>query len=390
MKTILFGWELGANFGHVGPLRELAREFRRQGYRPVFALRDVVGTRALLATDEFPVLQAPIWPRPGRLHGRPFASTSYGDILALHGFAQAEPLLAIVQAWDRLIDLVKPDLVVAEFSPTLCLAAFGTLPTAAMGTGYTMPPVHGVRFPQFLPDRPPLIGESVVLDAVQQVQAQRGRPVPRTLPALLDTPLRIVTSFAELDPYRSVRREPVLGPLEPLPGLQPPPWEPRLFAYLGDDHPALETIVECLAELKAPAEVYLRGDVGVLRRVLSARGVVVHREPPPLQTVVTQAAVIMSQAGSATAHMALCAGRPQLLFPTHQESELTTQALESLGVGVRVPSNASKAEITASLDRVLSDPVLTAKAASVAETFAARAARDSLGVAIAACLKILA
>jgi rhamnosyltransferase subunit B len=389
MKTILLGWELGANFGHVGPLLHLAREFQRRGLRPVFALRDVVGPRALLGRDAFPVLQAPVWPRPSSLPGRPFAPSSYGDIMALHGFAQAEDLAAMVAAWDRLIELVKPDLVLAEFSPTLCLAAFGAISTALLGTGYTMPPVDKPRFPPFQPGPPPLIAESRLLEAVQAVQTKRQRPMPASLPGLFDAPLRMITSFPELDPYRALRREPLLGPLEPLPGASIERPKRRLFAYLGDDHPALSMIVECLAELDAQMEVYLRGEVGVFRRLLAARGAVIHDHPPPFGMVMPRASVVMSQAGSATAHAALAAGRPQLLFPLHQEADLTARALEQLGVGLRVPSNATKAAIGAALEQILDDQALAAKAAEIGETVAARTGRDALGIATDACLKLM-
>ncbi|HXQ67787.1 MAG TPA: hypothetical protein VN980_14520 [Alphaproteobacteria bacterium] len=388
-KSVLLAAELGTNFGHVGPLLRLAREFRRHGHHAVLALRDVVGPRPLLADENFPILQAPIWPGSAHLGGRAGRISSYADILALHGFAGAEGLAAMVEAWDRLLGFAAPDLVIADHSPTLCLAAYGVIPTVVFGTGFAVPPVHDARFPPFAREQPPLVAEWRLLEAVQSVQAHRKRPLPPSLPGLFDAPLRVVAAFPELDPYRVVRREPVLGPLEPLPSLAPLPESQRIFAYLGDENPSLPTIVECLVELKTPSEVYLRGEAGVFRRLLSARGVMVHDRPPPLDTLLPHVSAVLSQAGSAITHAALSAGRPQLCFPLHLEAELTASALASLNVGRWVWSRAPKSLIAAELERVLRDDKLARNATRIGEFLAVRTDRDRLGVVTEACLKMM-
>ncbi|HZL58070.1 MAG TPA: nucleotide disphospho-sugar-binding domain-containing protein [Stellaceae bacterium] len=390
MKTVLLAWELGANLGHVGPLLLLARELRKRGHRPVFALRDVAGPGALLAEEDIPVLQAPVWIKSDILRGRPFRIASYADNLALFGFADAEGLSGMVAAWDALLALVKPDLIVADHSPTLCLAAFGAIPIAIVGNGYTVPPVHEPSFPPLFPGRPPLIAESRILDTVQAVQQRRKRPEPRTLPALFDAPVRAVATFPELDPYRAVRREPVMGPLEPMPAETPLPADPSLFAYLGEENPWLETVVQCLVEQPGAVEVFLRGDVGALRRLLVARGVRVHERPPPLAEVLARARVVLSHAGSTTAHAALAAGRVQILLPTHVEQELTADALVALGVGLRVAKDADKAAIQEALHTALDSGALRNQAHRRAVEVAARPPLDALALVAAACAALTA
>jgi len=103
VKTILLAWELGAGFGHVGPLVRLAQALASCGHRPVLALRDVVAPRPLLADAPFEVLQAPVWHRPAPPRGRSFAFAGYADILATAGFAREEELAALIAAWDALI-----------------------------------------------------------------------------------------------------------------------------------------------------------------------------------------------------------------------------------------------------------------------------------------------
>jgi len=390
MKTVLLAWELGANLGHVGPLLRIARELRRHGHRPVFALRDVVGPRPLFLADEgIPVLQAPVWLKPDILRGRLYTISSYADNLAAFGFADAEDLSAMVEAWDTLLGLIKPDLVIADHSPTLCLAAYGAIPLAIIGNGYTVPPVHSSSFPPLYPNQPPLMAETRLLENVHAVQRRRGRSAPPTLPALFDAPLRAIATFPELDPYRGSRREPVLPPLEEMPAETPLPAEPHLFAYLGEEHPALETLVQCLVELNAAVEVYLRGNLGAFRRLLAARGARVHERPPPLAEVLPRARIVVSQAGSTTAHAALAAGRPQVLLPLHVEADLTSSALVSLGVGVRVRKDAEKRDVESALNEAMNSGDLRDKAHGCAAIIAARPPIDSLATVTNACLQLL-
>lgn len=390
MKTVLLAWELGANLGHVGPLLLIARELRKRGHRPVFALRDVAGPAALLADEDIPVFQAPVWIRPDILRGRPFRISSYADTLALFGFAEPEALSGMVGAWDALLALVRPDLIIADHSPTLCLAASGAIPLAITGNGYTVPPAHEPSFPPLFPDRPPLIAEARLLETVQAVQRRRNRPDPPTLPALFDAPVRAIATIPELDPYRISRREKVLGSLETMPAETPLPADPRVFAYLGEENPRLETLVQCLAELPVAVEVYLRGNVEGLRRLLAARGVRVHKTPPPLTEVMGRASIVVSHGGSATAHAALFAGRPQILLPTHVEQELTADALVSLGVGVKLARDADKDAIAAALNEALDSGELRNQAHRRAAEAASRPPIDALSRVAEACLGLLA
>lgn len=380
MKTVLLAWELGANLGHAGPLLRIARALRAENIRPVLVLRDVVGPRTMLDTEDVEIVQAPVWPKGDFLRGRPFRVASYADILALFGFAEPDGLAAIVRAWDELLAQIKPDLVIGDHSPTLCLAAYGAIPAAIVGNGYTVPPIHLRTFPPFGPNRPPVMAETRILETVTAVQRRRNRPAPATLPALFDAPLRAVLTRPELDPYRAVRREPVLGPLERMPAATPLPADPHVFAYLGEEHPQIEHLVACLMELNCATEVYLRGDVGALRRVLAARGARVHNRPPPLTETVPRASLVVSHGGSTTAHAALAGGRPQLIFPTHIEQDLTADAIVALGSGLAVRRDAGRNEIFSALRAVLDSDRICARAHASAAAIAALPPVDVLAV----------
>ena len=387
MKTVLLAWELGAGLGHVAGLRRVARELAAHGHRPVFALRDVVGPQPVLKNEGFAVLQAPIWPKPQRRP--PFRAASYADILAIHGFANADGLSLMVAAWQNLFDRVKPDLIVADHSPTACLAAYGALPAALLGNGFTLPPADLPEFPPMRPEVPRIVPEHRVLKVVEEVQRRRKRPAPETLPRLLDSPVRSVCTFPELDPYAGVRREPVVGPLEPLPAPAPFPKEPGLHAYCAAEFRAIEDVTLCLADLDAAVQVYIHGSAGPRARSLEGCGITVHKTPPPLTEVLPKVSAVLSHANLGTAHAALAAGRPQLVLPRHLEQNLTAQALESLGVAVRLCEGVNRESLRKALKRVLNEPKFRDRATAWANTLRERDSIDALSKTVAGCLELI-
>src|SRR5262249_17702957 len=269
--TVLRAWELGDGLSHASRLRAVARELAAAGHQPVFAVQNLPDTWPVLGGEPFAVLQAPVWPARRWRGARPFVAASFADVLALRGFDHPDHLLPLVQAWQTLLDLVRPQLLVVDYSPTLCLAAQGTLPRVLIGGWFEMPPGGGVAFPELPPGPEPVLPQEQVLAVVQEVQRRRGRPVPPTLPALLAGD-RFVCVLPELDFYRAVRREPCWDPLHPLPAPAPADPEPGFFAYLSAEYPAVEAVLTGLALTGHPGTVYLRGAPETVKETLRLQG----------------------------------------------------------------------------------------------------------------------
>jgi len=240
--------------------------------------------------------------------------------------------MPLVEAWQELLDLLAPDLTVADHAPTLCLAAYRAVPTVLMGTGFCLPPATLGRFPPLVPGQAPVVPESQLLEVLREVQRRRGRPAPDTLPGLFAAADRFVTALPEIDPYPG-REEPYVGPLEPLAEPSSPPAEPSYFAYLSADYGRLEEVLAVLAGTGCRGSAYLRGAAPALRDRVRGLGVEVLDRPRPLAEVVSAAAVVVHHGGAATTQFALSAGRPQLCLPQHLEQALTARCLHQLGVG---------------------------------------------------------
>src|SRR4029077_3958533 len=118
---------------------------------------------------------------------------------------------------------------------------------------------------------------------------------------------RAVYAFPELDPYRAIRNDLVLGPIEAMPPLTPFPSRRKLFAYSASDYVAIDELAAVLMELGPQASVYLRGTPGAKAAVLKSRGIAFYDAAPQLSEILPQATSVFSHAGTGLASAALAA-----------------------------------------------------------------------------------
>jgi len=382
-KSVLLVNELGAGFGHVTELFAIGRALAGLGCQVTCAMADLVRPTLPLRQAGFPVLQAPTWPGAG--HGK---TACYADILALFGFDNPPALTLMTAGWQDLFDLVKPDLIVADHSPTAALAAFGVNPVVMVGNGFTLPPDDLDEYPMLIENTEPLVPQSRLLEVIHEVQVNRKRPAPGTLSGLLSVAFRGVLSFSEFDIYADVRSEKTLGRLEALPGYIPRQAERSVYAYLHDHNPDLRTIVDALTKVDAEVSCYVSGypEIGA---ILSRGGVNVLDAPVDLTQALPQTSVVVSHASMGMAHAGLAAGRPQLVLPHDLEKDCVARALENLGVGVALHPPFEPDDIVRSIEQLLEPGSHADHAAVCAQSVLAREPVDALAVIVEACVKLM-
>jgi UDP:flavonoid glycosyltransferase YjiC (YdhE family) len=389
VRTVLFGWELGANLGHAMPLAAIARRISGAGVRIAVAARDLLNARLAFADLDADVMQAPVWPHH-RHFGSETGQESYLDVLAQIGFADQAKLSAVTGAWLALMDFVRPDAIVADHSPALLLAARirGT-PVVQVGSGFTMPPADYDRLPPIRADRAPIMPEERARDAIASVAAEHGATTPDSLSALFRTAARIVFGCPELDPYASFRRETLFLPPELLPRFIVPPVVPRLFVYLGPEIPGIDLVIQTLGELGIELDVYLRGALAPHRRFLSLAGHRVYETPPSLADVLPSVSHVLSAGGAFTSHAALAAGRPMLAFTLHGEAEANVAMMSRLGVARALAAGLEGPGLKSALLAFLRDHALLQRAVHWAKVLESRPQPDGGEATNAAILSLL-
>ncbi len=358
-------WEIGGGLGHVVPLLTLARLFKSRGHTPVFALKNIVEPSFLFRDEDFPILQAPVWPEDQYRRKVP-PTRDFADILAFHGLADIRRTLAMVKAWKDLVEIVRPDVIVADYCPALCMAVRGRVPVMAMGSGFSLPPADLETFPALLPEVRPLIDRNRFLDRLNQVQRIVGAPELPALSALLDTEARFVMCLPAFDPYAAYRAVPADGPLDPLLQFAPLPQQRRIFVYLGVEVISLRAVFEGLKRIGQPVTAYVRGASPRLQKELAGPGIEISDQPVPYTQVLPRCSLVVHPGSLGTATACLAAGRPQVIVPAHMEHRLNTRSLVERNAGLLLEKRFDGDYFAAAAGKVLDAPAMADSAKTLA------------------------
>lgn len=336
-RRVLLAWEMGEGLGHAARLLLLATRLRDIGWQPTVAARDVAALADRYAAAGVAVVPAPAH-RSQYSGAAPFRAATFADVMGVCGYAGRGALAASVAAWDAVLDAQRPDLVIADYSPLLSLAAFGRLPLVAIGDGFVTPPgLADGTFPAMGDPAPPVWPAADLLANARAVQAARGRALPDTLPAIMHGVGQVVAVPPEIDIYADHRRAPAAGPWEPPHGPLPPPKAPpRFFAYLHAGDETARRLLAAAARGGVPMDVFLRDAPAGFLADLAACGLRVHSRPPPLRAALATCALLIHHGGIGSLAEAAYAGRPQVILPRQLEQRLNARrALQTLpGVAI--------------------------------------------------------
>ena len=400
MRTVLLTYEFGAGLGHLHRLLAVAERLRE--HRLVFALPDLplgepVVRRAF--GDAARVVQGVVWNAPTDPAVRQVPTHTFADVITLFGFGQTERLRAAVTRASALLDENAPDLIVADFAPTLRLASQGRVPTAVVGNGYTVPPA-GRLLPPMRPWEESVgpvsrAAEARLLVAVNEVRAAIGGGAVEQFADLFSGERSFVCTIAEFDPYGALRAEPATWPFN-VPDIAPGPGNAQrrdapVFCYFQRGHPALDAVLAALSRLPTKSAVYVQGLDPHAVAARCGRNVAIHRNPADFAQVLPRTCLLVHHAGLGTAYAGLLAGTPQLLLPLNLEHGITARGVERFGSGVRlsVQPPPEPEPIARRIREMLGDSALHARAARTARDLAGRRVADPVAPLAEACRSLL-
>ena len=375
MANVLLTWELGGGLGHMIPLRLLGDELVRRGHRVTAALRDLSNAGKIFSDGAIPYLQAP-W-KAGAARDRIDPLLSMAHILNNVGFADSDELASRVRGWDTLFDLVQPDLVVVDHSPTALLALRGfPARVTAVGSGFFCPPDTSPMSP-FRPlseaeCEQVTADERRVLESVNRVLQERGQtPLERLSQLFHDIDETFLATFRELDHYPD-RAEPTYWGVSPHGHGKAPAWPEgpgrKVFAYLNP-FKGLPALLGMLNEARLPTIVVINGADPSLVERFRSNSMRFEQELLDMAQATAECdlAILNGQAGS-TAAM-LLAGKPVLEIPLTVEQMMTSRNVERLGAGLGAPPN-EPMRIAASLRAMLESDQYAEAARHFAERYA--------------------
>jgi hypothetical protein len=383
MAKVLIGWELGGGRGHLVRTSEIARRLHAAGHQVALASQRLVRETGL--PDEIELWQAPVWPRllsaVGALGG-PLPSTM-GDILVRMGLDRPETLADLVQAWHRIMQAVRPDIVIADFAPALLTAARGRKPCIAAGLGFDLVPAHLDRFPS-LTGQPAAYDEAGVLGQVNAGLTGAGIEPVTHLPQLFAADRVLVGTFAELDPYSATRRDPVVAP-----SVAHPVGEARdgeeVFLYADPTLLRAGAFLEGLVRSALPIRLFASGASLAQVAELEKLGFRVERQPVPFARIAERSRLTMSPGGLGFVSSSLAAGVPTVAVHYDLEKSLSGQAVTRLQLGGHVHVMQVKADAFAtSLRQLYGNDSFQRRARELAPGFRARLAPTQEELAVRA------
>lgn len=339
MAHFHLAWELGGDPAHAGRLRIVAQALLARGHVVSLSVRDLVLARRLLGDLDLPLLQAPAW-----LHGGAQNAASLAEIMLGAGYQDVQALDGLLRGWRSALGLLKPDVLVAEFAPTVLLAARSLdLPAAALGAAFTLPP-PGQPLPNFRPweavDLARLAAAELhVLKVMNTLLVHHGGvPYARAADALLGQQ-HLLCAWPELDHYaRPAATEDWLGPAFITPPGAPPQWPPgqghQVFVYLRQEHPAYIAVLHALVLEGCRVLCYQPEVAAGAVPPVHATSLAWASGPVDLAAAMSQARLCVTQAGEGTVAHAMLAAVPMLLLPTQLERYLLAQRLEAAGVAI--------------------------------------------------------
>ena len=339
MARFLFVWELGGGSGHWANIEPIARELIRRGHQVTASLRYVTVASSALQDSDIKILPAcyssalqPEKKEPAR---------SFAQLLHNVGWSEEDRLSSLIASWRDIFEIVSPDVVVAEHSPTALLAARGLgLPLVTLGTGFFSPP-DLTPFPDFMPWLPPdpdyASEESIILNRANRVLRQAEMPELDHLSSLyVEVADNILLTFRELDHYPQRSHGEYFGMWPLAKGAQPEwpdtPFNQKLFAYLKP-FPTLPEFLELLNKVNAASLIYAPEVDRQLKERCASNRLVFQDTRPDIKEVAALVDLGITNGNAGTVTSLLLEGIPVFMIPLFTEQAVFSKQVYDLGAG---------------------------------------------------------
>lgn len=394
---LLFTWEMGGNYGHANKIVQLA-----QAVAPwadvTIAAKNPVAIREMAPDLPARLLPAAITNTRPMHPGEP-QSACFAGALLQDGWDRADHLSPLVETWRNLLDLVQPDVVIAQAAPTAILAAktwrksAQHLPIVILGSGYDNPPLT-TPMPLFdtrLKGAAQIAAaqEKQALGVGNSVLAQHQIGGQSSFADLIRPELSLLVCWPEIDHYADRAQDAAgahhyLGPLTTLGAGGQIRWRdrdvPRVFAYLRPNTPQSVAGFGAL-HARAPDLDVILAAPGIERgeaEQLIARGVQVVDGPAQLDLILGDCDLAISHFGNGVVAACLEHGIPQIGLPSQREQAMLARAMADRGLCLGIEGSYGPAEVDNLIQRVLDTPLYRsnakAAAAQVTELSSAAAA----------------
>jgi hypothetical protein len=338
-RTILCTWEMGGDLGHISRLSSITKRLEREGYNVVLALKDLSRAYPFFKDTQAKIVQAPNWLLKLQMQ-RPIVCQA--DVLLLSGYIDIEILLMFTKAWQSIIDLVKPDIFLFDYSPTAQLTLRDDKrPKIVTGTGFAEPeagqPLADWRHYD-AKDNLVVEQERVVLHAINNLLKRQNKSPLQTLSDLWRVNKTILTNYHFFDPYHEVRSNAEYclkqTGINTYPSVKLPNFKKnKIVAYLKPNHPKFELILKALKLSDSDVFVVCPNCPEKVLKLYESNSYKYSTSLVNLPELLLQSDLFLGHGNSGSVKEAIYTKTPIIVLPIHQEQLLIGKKLEELGIG---------------------------------------------------------
>ena len=328
-------WEFGGGNGHVRRLKLIGERLQALGFEIVYGLRRPdVGSA--IGIPEAVTRAAPNWPlRPVPPDVRKtMTSATYGDFLAQQLLGPYDDLGERFQLWHALIEAERPDLIIADYAPSISLLYYGRVPIVNIGNGYVLPPATLSAFPLLIEDVSIRFEESEVVERINSALHSFNKCPISHYPQINRADQSYLLTLPCLDPYRDQRKDGWLGsPDLKAIGRRTQPSQ-TIFVYFHEQHQTDARLIEGLVRAGLPGKAIFSTP---LRRTVKQLAAAKIRAPGGLAHLpaeLSNCGVLVHLGSCGMAMAGIAAGVPQVMIKTDLEKTLIARAITAREAGM--------------------------------------------------------
>lgn len=345
MSNILICWELGNGLGQVNQIHQVIDYYQARNHTVWLAARDASRVRSMITDPAVNILSAPFADTNNQVENPKGAVTGYANLLQRSGYFRDDSLLGLVEAWQNLITLISPELLIVNHSPTAVLACRGLrTPIVAIGSSFTIPD-----------DRSPMgvfARGATAINKANQQEIDVLRIINTVCLKLKIKPLKqlsrlfdsvehmIFQNHCELDHYghRSNSQAKRISYV----ASQPPKIEgeaffphyegPKIFCYLKATA-ELPTILEALKMIRCSAIVVCAGLSEIVMHKYRSKHILYSNSLLNMDEILTKADMAITHAGESIVNQFLQQGKPVCVLPMSVDQLMVSRKIKELNAG---------------------------------------------------------
>jgi len=326
MKALIC-WEYGMGLGHLTRIKCLIQELEKRNVEVFLVTRDLHKSKL------FDSLNVKCFPAPTlRNYSRGHISISYSDMLAHIGYSDLDKFKTYLRAWKNIIDLISPNIIFMDHSPTALLASreSGAV-KISFGNTFSIP---SKSFPLGLyqqdKESEAIEIENVLVSMINKATSEimdNKREINSLYELFEEYQYNIFCSEPVFDHYPrklDSSSEFYIGTLSTNMG-EDPIWpmhhgrDKKIFAYLKSGNYLVE-IINAMILSDASCILYVDGSFNLNTHLPSNISIV--KEPLNITGVLKEADLFIGNGGLNTTSQFIKESKPVLLWPLQMEQSL--------------------------------------------------------------------